>query len=59
MSLQECTGAGCVAKPEAIAEADGRPISVALLPNWKKELAAGGADAGSVAVPARGAGRDP
>ena len=37
MSLHECTGAGCVAKPEAIAELlDGHPIQPALLPNWKK-----------------------
>ena len=30
--MHECTGAGCVAKPEAIAELlDGRPISIGLV----------------------------
>ena len=37
MSLHECTGAGCVAKPEAIAELlDGRPISIGLVAELEK-----------------------
>lgn len=37
MSLHECTGAGCVAKPEAIAELlDVRPISIGLVAELEK-----------------------
>lgn len=37
MSLHECTGAGCVAKPEAIAELlDGHPISIGLVAELEK-----------------------
>ncbi len=37
MSLEECTGAGCVAKPEAIAELlDGPPISIGLVAELEK-----------------------
>ena len=35
--MHECTGAGCVAKPEAIAELlDGRPISIGLVAELEK-----------------------
>ena len=37
MSLHECTGAGCVAKPEAIDELlDGPPISIGLVAELEK-----------------------
>ena len=37
MSLHECTGAGCVAKPEAIDELlDGPPISIGLVAEMEK-----------------------
>lgn len=37
MSLHECTGAGCVAKPEAIADLlDGPPISIGLVAELEK-----------------------
>ena len=37
MSLHECTGAGCVAKPEAITELlDGPPISIGIVAEMEK-----------------------
>jgi len=37
VSLHECTGAGCVAKPEAIADLlDGPPISIGLVAELEK-----------------------
>ena len=37
MSIEECTGAGCFAKPEAIADLlDGHPISIGLVAELEK-----------------------